>query len=423
MIYNKDKNLNKPSLTQQILGLCPLLAISSNLINSICLGIITTFVLSITNTLISLTRLIVFSEIRIPIYVMIISSVEGCIEMMMHAYIPNLYSSIGIFLPLIVTNCVIIGQAEAIASKKNFFQSLLNGLISGKNITITISIIGFLRELLGNGTIFYQAEYILGDWAKNFTVKIIEFNHPILIILLPPGAFIILGLLTAFNNFLIDYKKNFMNQKKIEKIFLRFKKIIPKPKTELFFNSQFELLIAVLLSAKSKDKTVNVVTKKLFSIANTPQQMIFLGEKNIKKKIKKIGFFNKKTEYIIKTCNIIINQYKNKIPSNINDLKKLPGIGQKSANVILNTAFGLPTIAVDTHVFRVTNRIGILHSNSITEVEKKLIKIIPKKLKYYCHNWLVLHGRYVCLYKKPKCKTCLINDLCEYDKKYIYNLY
>lgn len=214
MISNKDNNLNKSFLTQQILGLCPLLAISSNLINAICLGIITTFVLSITNTLISLTRLIVFSEIRIPVYVMIISSVEGCIEMIMHAYIPNLYNSIGIFLPLIVTNCIIIGQAEAVASKTNFLQSLINGIISGKNITITISIIGFIRELIGNGTVFYQAEYILGDWAKNFTIKVIEFNYPILIILLPPGAFIILGLLTACNKFLIDYKKNFYESKK-----------------------------------------------------------------------------------------------------------------------------------------------------------------------------------------------------------------
>lgn len=211
---NKNKNLNKSFLTQQILGLCPLLAISSNLINAICLGIITTFVLSITNTLISLTRLIVLSEIRIPIYVMIISSVEGCIEMIMHAYVPNLYSSIGIFLPLIVTNCIIIGQAEAIASKKSFFESLLNGLISGKNITITITIVGFIRELLGNGTIFHQAEYVLGYWAKILTIQIIEFNYPILIVLLPPGAFIILGLLIAFNKFLIDYKKKFYESKK-----------------------------------------------------------------------------------------------------------------------------------------------------------------------------------------------------------------
>lgn len=192
--------MNKSFLTQ-MLGLCPLLAISTSLINALCLGIITTFVLSMTNFFISLTRFIILSEIRIPIYVMIISAIESCIEMIIQAYIPNLYQSIGIFIPLIVTNCIITGQSESIASKNKIFTSVFNGFVSGINITVIITIIGITRELITNGTIFNQADYILGSWSKFLMIKIINFDYPFLIMSLPPGAFIILGFLIAINNF------------------------------------------------------------------------------------------------------------------------------------------------------------------------------------------------------------------------------
>lgn len=203
-----------------------------------------------------------------------------------------------------------------------------------------------------------------------------------------------------------------MNKKTCQKILYRFYKKNPNPKIELIFHSQFELLISVILSSQSSDVQVNLVTKKLYSIANTPEKMLSLGKDKIKEIINKIGLYNKKTEYIWKTSYILLKKYKGKVPNRRIDLESLPGVGRKTANVILNTAFGYPTIAVDTHVFRVSNRIGLAKGKSVLQVEKQLLKIVPKKLKHRFHNWFVLHGRYICLSRNPKCKICFISDLC-----------
>lgn len=206
MIKKITNKFPKLSLLQ-MLGLCPLLAVSINTTNAFSLGITTTLILIITNFFISLSRFFIFKEVRILLYVIVISSIESCIEMIMKSYTYNLYQAIGIFIPLIVTNCIVIGQAESIALKKNIFISLLSALSNGLSITITMTIIGTIREIIGNGTIFSGADYFLGSWAKILYLKIINFNYPMLIIILPPGAFFIFGFLLAINNF-FKYKIN-----------------------------------------------------------------------------------------------------------------------------------------------------------------------------------------------------------------------
>lgn len=207
-----------------------------------------------------------------------------------------------------------------------------------------------------------------------------------------------------------------MHKKDCQEIFHRFYKQNPHPKTELLFNSNFEFLISVILSAQSTDIKVNEITKKLYSVANTTSKMLFLGKNKIKKIINKIGLYNKKSEYIIKTCYFLKKKYKNIIPNNRVDLESLPGVGRKTANVILNTLFAHSTIAVDTHVFRVSNRTGIAIGKNVLQVEKNLLKTVPKKFQYHCHNWLILHGKYICSAKNPKCNNCLISDLCNFKQ-------
>jgi endonuclease III len=208
-----------------------------------------------------------------------------------------------------------------------------------------------------------------------------------------------------------------MNQEKRYKIFERFQKQNPHPETELKFQSHFELLIAVILSAQATDVSVNKATRELFPVANTPEQMLALGEKGLKKYIKSIGLYNTKAANIIKTCHLLIEKFHSKIPINREDLESLPGVGRKTANVILNTAFGENTIAVDTHIFRVANRTGLAKGKTVLEVEKKLLKTTPEKFLKHAHHWLVLHGRYICVARKPKCPICIIKDLCEYPYK------
>jgi endonuclease-3 len=181
--------------------------------------------------------------------------------------------------------------------------------------------------------------------------------------------------------------------------------------------STFELLIAVILSAQATDVSVNKATKELFSLANTPQKILNLGESGLKKYIKSIGLYNSKAKNIIMTCKILINEYNCKIPEDRETLQKLPGVGRKTANVVLNNAFGQPTIAVDTHIFRVSNRTGIALGKNVLEVERKLEKFVPEEYKLHAHHWLILHGRYTCIARNPKCNECLITDLCEYRKK------
>ena len=208
-----------------------------------------------------------------------------------------------------------------------------------------------------------------------------------------------------------------MNPQKRAEIFSRLKKQNPEPTTELNYTSPFELLIAVILSAQATDKSVNKATEKLFPVANTPQALLDLGEEGLKQHIKTIGLFNSKAKNIIKTCQILLDQHQSQVPTNRIELQKLPGVGRKTANVILNTAFGEPTIAVDTHIFRVANRTKLAPGKTVLDVENKLLKVVPKQFMKDAHHWLILHGRYTCVARKPKCGQCIIEDLCEYKHK------
>lgn len=208
-----------------------------------------------------------------------------------------------------------------------------------------------------------------------------------------------------------------MNEAKRKEIFKRFKAHNNKPTTELVFNCEFELLISVMLSAQATDVSVNKATKLLYKVANTPQKIVKLGESGLKKYIKTIGLYNTKAKNIIKTCNILIEKHHSKVPQTRKALEALPGVGRKTANVILNTAFGHETIAVDTHIFRVANRTKMAPGKTPLAIEKKLLTVVPKYYLANAHHWLILHGRYICVARKPKCSDCFINDLCEYSSK------
>lgn len=211
-----------------------------------------------------------------------------------------------------------------------------------------------------------------------------------------------------------------MNKQIREEIFARFQAQNPSPTTELIYHSPFQLLIAVILSAQATDISVNKATKPLFKKAPTAQKLLNLGVDGLKEYIKSIGLYNAKAENIIKTCDILIRQHNGEVPQEREALEALPGVGRKTANVILNTAFGQPTIAVDTHIFRVSNRTKIAIGKTPLEVEKKLIKLIPAQYQKDAHHWLILHGRYTCVARKPKCSNCLINDLCEFPDRSLY---
>ncbi len=208
-----------------------------------------------------------------------------------------------------------------------------------------------------------------------------------------------------------------MNKKKRIEIFRRLQAANPKPTTELHYRTPFELLVAVVLSAQATDVGVNKATAKLFPVANTPTAILKLGERGLKQYIKTIGLFNGKAKNIIATCRLLLEKHDGKVPRTRAELEALPGVGRKTANVILNTAFGEPTIAVDTHIFRVANRTGIAPGKTPLEVEKRLLRLVPDEYKQDAHHWLILHGRYVCKARKPDCPTCLIADLCEYRQK------
>ena len=205
-----------------------------------------------------------------------------------------------------------------------------------------------------------------------------------------------------------------MNKTKREAIFTRFQQANPKPTTELIYHSDFELLIAVILSAQATDVSVNKATGPLFKIANTPEAIYALGVDGLKGYIKTIGLFNSKAMNVIKTCKQLIDLHQSKVPEDREALEALPGVGRKTANVVLNTAFGHPTMAVDTHIFRVANRTKIASGKTVLAVEKKLLKVIPKRFLIDAHHWLILHGRYICTARKPQCEKCPILDLCEY---------
>ena len=208
-----------------------------------------------------------------------------------------------------------------------------------------------------------------------------------------------------------------MNKGKRTEIFTRWREQNPKPTTELNYSNPFELLIAVILSAQATDVGVNKATDKLYKVANTPEKIYALGEKKLKSYINTIGLYNAKGANVIKTCKILIDEHDSEVPNDRAALEALPGVGRKTANVVLNTAFGEPTIAVDTHIFRVSNRTGIAPGKNVNEVEKKLLKFVPDEFKVDAHHWLILHGRYTCIARKPRCGSCIIEDLCEYKKK------
>lgn len=208
-----------------------------------------------------------------------------------------------------------------------------------------------------------------------------------------------------------------MDKKHIRDIFLRFKQSNPSPTTELVYHDPFELLISVILSAQATDTSVNKATAKLFPAANTPEKILALGETGLKKYIKTIGLFNTKAKNIIKTCKMLIEKHHSHVPNDREALEELPGVGRKTANVILNTCFGEPVIAVDTHIFRVAQRIGLAKGKTPLDVEKQLMNVIPKEFLHDAHHWLILHGRYVCTARKPHCPECMINDLCEFPNK------
>jgi len=208
-----------------------------------------------------------------------------------------------------------------------------------------------------------------------------------------------------------------MNKEKRIEMLSRWRAANPKPETELEFSSPFELLIAVLLSAQATDVSVNKATKGLFAAAPTPEAMLALGVEGVKQHIKTIGLFNTKAENVIKTCQILQEKHGGIVPENREALEALPGVGRKTANVVLNTAFGWPTIAVDTHIFRVSNRMNFAPGKNVDEVEAKLLKVVPAEFKVDVHHWLILHGRYTCVARKPKCGSCLVEDLCEFKEK------
>lgn len=208
-----------------------------------------------------------------------------------------------------------------------------------------------------------------------------------------------------------------MNSAKRHEIFACLKSANPHPTTELEYHSSFELLIAVILSAQATDKSVNRATRKLFPQANTPEKIFALGEAGLADFIKSIGLYKTKARNILATCQLLMQQHHSEVPRTREQLEQLPGVGRKTANVVLNTAFGEPTIAVDTHIFRVANRTGIAPGKNVLEVELKLLKVVPKEFRLDAHHWLILHGRYVCTARKPKCAICKINHLCEYEHK------
>jgi len=205
-----------------------------------------------------------------------------------------------------------------------------------------------------------------------------------------------------------------MNRQKRIQIFERFKRINPQPTTELEYSSSFELLISVILSAQATDVGVNKATLRLYKVANTPKQIYDLGLETLKDYIKTIGLFNTKAQNVIKTCKILVEKHNSIVPDNRKDLEALPGVGRKTANVILNTAFGHPTMAVDTHIFRVSKRTKIAHGKDVLQIEKSLLRLIPDEYLMNAHHWLILHGRYTCKARKPSCNECIIADLCEY---------
>lgn len=217
----------------------------------------------------------------------------------------------------------------------------------------------------------------------------------------------------------IESKGIGVKPQKVKQLFEKLRAANPAPTTELEHSSVFELLVAVILSAQATDKGVNIATRKLYAVANTPAAIVALGEEGLMEYLKTIGLFRTKTKNVMATCRILLERHEGQVPDTREALEALPGVGRKTANVILNTAFGQPTIAVDTHIFRLGNRLGLARGKTVEEVERKLLKVVPKEFLLDAHHWLILHGRYVCKARKPECEHCLIRDECEFEGKTI----
>lgn len=208
-----------------------------------------------------------------------------------------------------------------------------------------------------------------------------------------------------------------LSEKQRIEFFEKLKATNPNPTTELKYNNRFQLLIAVLLSAQATDVSVNKATRELFKVVKKPQDLVDLGEAALREYIKTIGLYNSKAKNAVATAKILVKEHNSRVPNQREDLEKLPGVGRKTANVVLNTAFGLPTIAVDTHIFRVSNRTGLAPGKNVTEVEKNLLLKVPEQYKKDAHHWLILHGRYICVARKPRCSACTVENICQYDNK------
>ncbi|HKA41160.1 MAG TPA: endonuclease III [Burkholderiales bacterium] len=208
-----------------------------------------------------------------------------------------------------------------------------------------------------------------------------------------------------------------MNPLQRYELYSRLRAANPQPRTELSYMSPFELLVAVVLSAQATDKSVNLATAELFPVANTPQAMLGLGRRGLERYIRRIGLYRTKAKNLIATCKLLVERHGGAVPQTREELEQLPGVGRKTANVLLNTAFGQPTIAVDTHIFRVANRTGLARGKDVVSVEMKLLRFTPEEFRRDAHHWLILHGRYVCKARAPDCPTCLIRDLCEFTHK------
>ena len=206
-------------------------------------------------------------------------------------------------------------------------------------------------------------------------------------------------------------------QRRAHLLFERLRAANPNPTSELRYATPFELLVAVILSAQATDRAVNRVTSSLFTQANTPQAMLALGEAKLRVELRTLGLFNTKARNIIKTCRLLIERYRGQVPADREALESLPGVGRKTANVVLNAAFGAPTIAVDTHIFRVANRTGLARGSTVAAVERRLVRVVPAEFKRSAHHWLILHGRYTCVARRPRCASCVISDLCDYRCK------
>lgn len=208
-----------------------------------------------------------------------------------------------------------------------------------------------------------------------------------------------------------------MNKSKRTELFIRLRDSNPSPTTELKYTNHFQLLVAVILSAQATDKGVNAATRGLYKVVKKPQDILDMGLRKLKSHVKTIGLYNTKAANIMKTCKLLVEQHKGRVPRDRASLEALPGVGRKTANVVLNTAFGEPTIAVDTHIFRVSNRTGLAPGKNVNEVEQKLLRNVPVEFRQDAHHWLILHGRYTCIARKPRCGSCVIYDLCEYKDK------